>query len=52
MLILKLAKQRIPPQPVPTQGGSRWGGQTWQKWGGQRQRFLTDVRVQAIRTQR
>ncbi len=45
MLILKLAEQRIPTQPVPTQGCSRWGGQTEQKWGGQRQRALTDVRV-------
>ena len=52
MLILNLAEQRIPTQPVPTRGGGRWGGQTCQKWGGRRQRALTDVRVQSLRAQR
>ncbi len=52
MLILKLAEQRVQTQPLPPQRCSGCGGQTWQKWGGQRQRALTDVQIKRIRTQR
>ena len=39
-------------QPTLPGRGSRCGGQTWQKWGGGRQRTLTDARVKTILTQR
>ena len=52
MLILELAGQRVPTQPIAPERCSGCGGRTGQKWGGQRQRALTDVRVKAILTQR
>ena len=52
MLILNLAQQRVQSQPGRPGRCSRCGGQTWQKWGGGRQRPLTDARVKVIRTQR
>ena len=52
MLILKLAEQRVQTQPSAPERCSGCGGQTWQKWGGRRQRALTDVHIKRIRTQR
>ena len=52
MLILNLAQSPDQSQPAPPKQCSRCGGQTWQKWGGGRQRPLTNVRVKTILTQR